>query len=428
MLARHHRFLAPFAVLTALGAPLCINGCSGSTRNESSDGGGPDGEGGVVPVEGGANGEGGVGGPACNVANVGGSNQSKVAVQAINDYAVSATSDRDAVLARCKALAKDLDTPPADQATADALTDPRSKLAGWCSLAVKVIGVTKAEAGGLITIETRAPRCEDSVPAKGACQARCSATGTCDLLANPPKCTGGRLFIGCKGDCTSQAGAALSCVGSCGAACRGECTATSSVECAGTCTGTCTASGSGSGTQADGRCLGTCQGTCGTTAPGASCAGSCNGECGGTSGGTSATPVKCDGKCSGAFDLLTCTGGKLEGGCQVDAKCDAECDVSVAAQAVCPAGTVDVRVSGAANTAAITKLRATLLVNFGPVLSLRAHLEHLSAVAAIVSSSADAISDITPACIPPLTSAAGAAGDEVQSALQAVSSVVASVE
>lgn len=59
--------------------------------------------------------------------------------------------------------------------------------------------------------------------------------------------------------------------------------------------------------------------------------------------------MKCDGACSGAFDLLTGTGGKLEGGCAVDAKCDAYCDVTVAAKSVCPAKPVDVRVSGAAN-------------------------------------------------------------------------------
>jgi len=34
------------------------------------------------------------------------------AVQAINDFAASAASDRDAVLARCEAFAKDLDTVP----------------------------------------------------------------------------------------------------------------------------------------------------------------------------------------------------------------------------------------------------------------------------------------------------------------------------
>ena len=59
--------------------------------------------------------------------------------------------------------------------------------------------------------------------------------------------------------------------------------------------------------------------------------------------------MKCDGACSGAFDLLTGTGGKLAGGGAVDAKCDAYCDVTVAAKSVCPAKPVDVRVSGAAN-------------------------------------------------------------------------------
>jgi len=88
---------------------------------------------------------------------------------------------------------------------------------------------------------------------------------------------------------------------------------------------------------------------------------------------------------------------------------------------------VDLRF-GAVNTAAATRLRATLLANFGAVRSLEAHLDHLSAVSAIVSGSADAISDITPACIPALISAAVTAVDEVQAARNAVSSVVASVE
>ncbi len=69
-----------------------------------------------------------------------------------------------------------------------------------------------------------------------------------------------------------------------------------------------------------------------------------------------------------------------------------------------------------------------MIADLGAVQSLRAHLEHLAALAGTVTSSADAISDIVPACIPPLVAAAVSAVEDVQGALSAASSVVTAVQ
>ncbi len=422
MLARRHLVLAPVSLLVALAFPALTNGCSGDSLVTGGDGGTEGSS--AVPIEGGS-GDGGVGGEACGPANVGGSNTSKVAVQAINDYAAAAAADRDALLASCKALATALDVTPAEQAAADGAADARARMKSWCSLAVKAIGATKAAVGGVVAIQAPVATCEDSIAEKGACQAKCDVGGTCDLKANPPKCTGGNLFLSCKGSCTSKVGGALKCVGACSGSCIGACTATGGVECTGKCTGTCSASGSGTGPQADGSCKGTCQGTCAAVVPGATCNGSCAGECSATCAGTPGAPVKCNGVCSGDFDLLTCNGGRLEGGCQVDARCDAQCDAIVVAKSVCPSGDVDVVISGASNTAAATKLRAAIVANFGAIMRLQAHADHMASLAASISGSASALSDITPACIPPLVAAATAATDDVQATAMASGNVIA---
>src|SRR6185436_13815931 len=53
----------------------------------------------------------------------------------------------------------------------------------------------------------------------------------------------------------------------------------------------------------------------------------CQGRCTGAGPcDTSANPMTCSG---GAFDGNYCEGDTLEGGCKVDARCDASCDVSV---------------------------------------------------------------------------------------------------
>ncbi|HSO37641.1 MAG TPA: hypothetical protein VLT33_34180, partial [Labilithrix sp.] len=170
MLARHRLLLAPLTFLGALSfslIPLGTNGCSGSGLVAGGEGGtGAPIEGGSSG-EGGGGGEGGIGGGACSPPNVGGTNKSEVAVQAINDYAASAAADRDALLASCKALAKALDATPADQTAADAMSDPRARTGAWCNLAVKGIAITKSAVGGTLRVDFRPPTCEDSVPEKG---------------------------------------------------------------------------------------------------------------------------------------------------------------------------------------------------------------------------------------------------------------------
>ncbi|MDB4993753.1 MAG: Tryptophan synthase alpha chain, partial [Myxococcaceae bacterium] len=215
-------------------------------------------------------------------ADIGGSVQSQVAVQAVADFGGIASAAVDDVTTACRNIAQDLDAPKADQDAAEGKTDKRERLNAWCSLAVKTIGTFKAAANISVTVTFAAPKCEASVSAKANCQAKCDVSGKCDIKANPPKCTGGTLSVACKGGCTGEAGASVSCEGSCTGGCTGSCTAEGGVECTGKCEGTCSASGAGgtgTGIQADGSCKGTCKGTCSVTPPGVKCTGSCNGKC-----------------------------------------------------------------------------------------------------------------------------------------------------
>ncbi|MBX3231922.1 MAG: hypothetical protein KIT84_12150 [Labilithrix sp.] len=358
-------------------------------------------------------------------ANIGGSAESQVAVQAVADFAGIASAALDDISSACKAMASDLDAPAATLDAAEKETDKQKRMQAYCAAAVSAIGSVKAKASGTLTVDFVPPKCEASLSAKANCQAKCSASGSCDIKATPPTCEGGSLEVSCKGSCEAKAGAKLNCTGSCSATCTGKCTAEGGVQCAGECNGTC--EGNTANGAASGKCEGTCKGTCSATAPNVTCEGSCEGECGGSCTGSAEASVKCDGECKADYEPLSCKGGELKGGCQVEAKCDANCDASVSAKANCSPPSVTVAFAGAADVQAAGKLRATLEANFGIILAFRARLEGMVKVTTSFSANVTAVTDIKAACIPPVVAAVGTALADAQAAASATVSVAGSV-
>ena len=370
-------------------------------------------------------------------ANIGGGAESKVAVQAVADFAAIASAAVDDITAGCRSMAQDLDADKTKQDAAEANNDKRARMDAWCKLAVETIASFKASAGITIKVDFQPPKCEASVSAKANCQAQCSGGAKCDLKANPPKCTGGKLEVSCKGGCTAEAGATVACEGGCTGECKGDCTAEGGVkvDCQGKCEGTCSAGGAagGSGVQADGSCKGQCQGTCKAeaTAPAVKCQGSCKGSCSAKCEAKAGASVKCDGKCDGEFEPLKCEGGKLEGGCKVEAKCDANCDASVSAKAECtpPRVAFTLQATGAAEgqIAAFTRLKATLEANLPLVFAFKARLETMAELAVNFTGNIKAVTDIKVACIPPLVLALTTAVDDVTASVSASASVAGSI-
>ncbi len=271
--------------------------------------------------------------------------QFEVFAQAVGDLSATATATLNDIEASCRNIAVDFGAPDAGQTAADAKAGT-ARMQAWCDLAEAQIRASFGATGTLATevnVDYTPPVCEASISAKANCQAKCSGTAQCDLKANPPTCTGGKLEVSCSGSCTAKAGASLTCEGSCSGSCTGSCAVKPggiAVKCDGVCEGTCGADASiagGTGAQADGTCKGRCQGTCRARAdaPKLDCEGSCNGTCEGSCQATGGVSVKCDGECDADFEPLKCTGGELKGGCQVEASCDANCDASVKAKAEC---------------------------------------------------------------------------------------------
>src|SRR5690606_32941577 len=140
-----------------------------------------------------------------------------------------------------------------------------------------------------------------------------------------------------------------------------------------------------SGVNAEGKCEGTCKGTCKATAPNVQCTGSCNGSCSAKCQASAGASVKCDGTCDGEFEPLKCSGGKLEGGCQVEAKCEGNCDASVKAKAECRPPSITITASGTANVEAFGRLKATLEANLGIVAAFEARLKGMLEISASFS-------------------------------------------
>jgi hypothetical protein len=262
--------------------------------------------------------------------------QFRAFAQASGDLSVTASAAITDVTNACMAIAVDLGTEP-DDPGANGKTG--ANLASfWCDKAIASINASLSASGSAkasLTIDFQPPKCSASIQAQANCQASCSAEGKCDIKANPPKCTGGTLEVACKGECTAKAGASLTCEGSCTGDCKGSCTAQGGVDCQGKCEGTCEAKAgvAGSGAQADGTCKGTCKGSCSVTAPAAKCSGSCKGECSASCKAEAGASVTCNGECKADYEPLQCTGGKLEGGCKVEAKCEGNCNASASAKA-----------------------------------------------------------------------------------------------
>ena len=262
--------------------------------------------------------------------------------QASGDISAVASGAVSDVTGACQGIATDLGADPNDASTAG---KSGSDLAtAWCALAVaKINGALGAQGKASLKLEIEPPVCSASITAQANCQASCDVSGKCDIKANPPTCTGGTLEIDCKGGCTGSASApSIDCTGSCSGQCSGSCqgSATVAVDCNGKCDGTCDAKagvGTGTGAQADGTCQGTCKGTCTMSAGvnvkcSATCSGKCDAKCTATPGSAS---VKCGGTCDADYQPVQCSGGKLEGGCKVDAKCQGNCNASASAKAEC---------------------------------------------------------------------------------------------
>jgi hypothetical protein len=411
-----NRFKAPLALAVALALPIITNGCSSVTDAQAA----------VCCTE---------FKPGATIdASIGGGAQAQVAVQAIADFSGVVSAAIGDITTACQGMATDLGAATTDLDAAANSTGSTpdeiatNKMNAYCKLAVSAIGTVKAAVGGSLTINVTPPQCSASLSAKANCEASCNGGVKCDFKAHPPTCTGGKLEVDCKGSCTAMAGATISCTGSCSGSCSGSCTAMGGVDCAGKCDGTCTASaGGGNGIQADGSCKGSCSGTCAVTAPSASCSGSCNGSCSAACMGTATASVKCDGTCAGDFTPISCTGGKLEGGCNADVKCSGNCDASVQAKAECTPPAISIVFTGTADANAAGKLQASLEANLPLVYAFKARLEALGELTATITGNADVVVNIKASCIPAVIASAVAAGTNLTATVSATGSIVTAV-
>jgi hypothetical protein len=224
----------------------------------------------------------------------------------------------------------------------------------WCGKAKAQLSATSLT----IKVVSSPAHCDMQVSVQADCKAHCDVNGKCDLMATPPTCTGGTLDVDCKGSCdVTVMEPKIDCTGTCMANCEGSCTAMGGVMCAGRCDGMCSAA-----TDAQGNCMGMCSGTCRATAPGVMCMGTCEGKCTGkcaASGGSAS--VHCSGKCDAMYTPLECKGGKLEGGCKVDANCEGSCNASASAKAQCTPPEIKVSITGTGPKLAL--VQATLETN-----------------------------------------------------------------
>lgn len=269
--------------------------------------------------------------------------------QASGDLAAVAAGAQADVMNACRSMAVDLGedaTEPAGQSGADLMNY-------WCGKATAQINAV-VSAGATIAIQAAPVQCNASIQANADCKASCSGSAKCDFKANPPSCTGGTLSIECKGDCNVSATMPkIECEGTCGGMCEGSCEGSAGVNCNGRCNGTC-----GGTTDSGGNCTGMCNGTC-EIKGGLSCTGTCHGKCDAKCTATQGSAsVKCSGNCAADYQPLECKGGKLEGGCKVEAKCEGSCNASASAKAECTPPKLTVTVTGTAPK--IPLLRATL--------------------------------------------------------------------
>jgi hypothetical protein len=406
---------APAAIVAALAIPLLTQGCSSDASN---------------PL-------------CCNefkvgasiTADIGGTAQSQIAVQAVSDVAAIASAAIDDITTACRGIASELDAPKDKQDAAEAEPNKQKKLELWCSAAVSAVATVKAQAKVTFAVKVEPVKCEVSAKAKLNCQAKCSGSASCDFKANPPECKGGTLSVACKGGCTAKAGVALQCTGKCEGTCKGSCDASGgvAVQCSGKCEGKCSADaqGNGNGLNAQGECTGYCDAKCtaNATAPAVTCTGSCSGECSAKCTGSANASVQCNGTCDAEFEPLKCEGGKLEGGCKAEAKCEGNCDASVSAKAECtpPRVTYGFTAAAGADLNAAAKLKGAIEANFGLIYAFQARLDGVLKATGSFAANIGAVTDIKAACIPPLIAAVGSAGSDLQASFKATGSLVGSL-
>ena len=318
--------------------------------------------------------------------------------QASGDLSAVASGAVSDVTNACRSIAIDMGADPADPSTAGKADV--ALLSAWCDLAFAKISDITAKA--TLTVAFDPPQCSASVSAVANCQAKCDVSGKCDVNVTPPKCTGGTLEISCSGSCQGTVQApTIDCTGSCSGNCSGSCEAQANVavDCDGKCEGTCAAGGTlmGSGIQSDGSCKGTCQGKCtvrggATVKCGGTCSGTCDLKCSASPGQAS---VKCSGGCDAKSTPLECKGGKLEGGCQVDANCQANCNASVQAKAECTPGQVKIAYSGGAGIEGkVNALVATLEKNLPAlIVVVQARAKQFADAVAATTGAVDVIAD-----------------------------------
>lgn len=357
--------------------------------------------------------------------------------QASGDLSAVADGTVKDVTAACQAIALDTGADPNDPS----LTGKYGVdlLNAWCTLATNnITAITSQGVSFKATFDP--PQCTANLKAEADCQASCDVNAKCDIKATPPSCTGGTLEIECKGGCTGTAMApSIDCTGSCSGQCSGSCEAQASVavDCDGQCQGTCAAGTMGSGIQADGSCKGTCNGKC-SLRGGASvkcmgtCSGSCDLKCTASPGQVS---VKCSGSCDADYQPIECKGGKLEGGCMVDAHCQANCNASVQAKAECTPPKVSISVTGGDAIAGKVNALATSLEKNLPILVtvLKARGQQF---ADIIKSLVDGASVFgsgkltveADACVIPITQSVTDGSTNFAGALQASGNVVAAVK
>ncbi len=344
-------------------------------------------------------------------------------MQASGDFAASASGLVLELSTLCQSVAVDMGV---DEKKVQE-TDPGTRAAAWCGEVV-----AKLKAAGSISIDAQPPTCSLSASASASCQAKCSGKAECELQPGElPNCEGAEISGSCEGSCSGKcegsADLAVTCEGECSGSCEGSCEGTCegglSGSCTGDCSGTCNGKGDGAGGKFVGKCDGTCEGTCAVTAPSVKCNGSCNGKCSGSCKAQASGSVKCDGKCDGDFEPLKCEGGKLEGGCKVEAKCDANCDASVSAKAECTPPSIEVAFSGAANVEAAGKIVATFKANLGIILSFKSRLTVMGTLAGTITGNASVITDIKAACIPQVVAAGADAVGNVSASVQATGSL-----
>lgn len=291
------------------------------------------------------------------------------------------------VAGACGQLAKDLGA--SDEDITPAEEGPGKKAEAACNAAVKLIGEFKASASGKISVEAGEPKCAASMDAMASCAAECDAS--IEPGSAKVECEGGEISgkcgAECTGSCTVEAGA--KCEGSCGGTCEGSCSAEFSGTCKGKCTGKCDGKDS-EGAECAGKCEGKCEGggsgSCGGTCSG-SCSASCEMQASGSCEGT------CSGGCSVEMEAPKCSGEVKPP--QMSAECEANCDAKLEAEVECTPPRVKVKIEGAADAEAASKLVAALEANLPALLKVTVGMKgRIEGVVASVQSSLEGVAEI----------------------------------